>query len=264
MFRCATRCCRNPLLIALLLCTSLHAVSVEAARLGPGLQEQLAALGSAETAQVIVTFHGDTITPGHVELVRSLGISRGVSFQSLPIMGVLATRAQVEALAGRAEVRSLWPNLRLQYDNFEATSLTGVQRARTDATFRGRNGGVPLTGRGIGVLINDSGVDGLHQDHEWGPHVVENVLGATNLHAYDSLLPITWTEGVPDTDLGSGHGTHVAASSARPARSRAANTRAWRREPTSSAMAPARPSSSSTRWADSTTPYPTTSALASG
>lgn len=206
----AMRCFGQPLLLALLLCTSLLAVPAEAARLGPGLQQQLAALGSGETAQVIVTFHGDTITPGHVELVRSLGISRGLSFQSLPIMGVLATRAQVEALAGRPEVRSLWPNQRLQYDNAEATSVTGVQRARTDATFRGRNGGVPLTGRGIGVLINDSGVDGLHQDHEWGPHVIENVLGATNLHAYDALLPITWTEGVPDTDLGSGHGTHVA------------------------------------------------------
>jgi serine protease AprX len=107
-------------------------------------------------------------------------------------------------------VRSLWPNRRLQYDNYEATSVTGVQRARTDPTFRSRNGGAPLTGRGVGVLINDSGVDGLHQDHEYGPHVVENVTGVTNLHAYDTLLPITWTEGIPNTDLGSGHGTHVA------------------------------------------------------
>ncbi len=205
-----TRGFGHPLLLALLLCASLSSLPLQAAKLGPGLQAQLAALGPVQTAEIIVTFQGDAVSPAHLQLVRSLGISRGVYFQSLPIMGVLATRAQAEALAGRAEVRSLWPNSRLQYDNYEATSLTGVRRARTDATFRSHNGGVPLTGRGVGVLINDSGVDGLHQDLEYGPHVVENVTGVTNLHAYDSLLPITWTEGLPDTDLGSGHGTHVA------------------------------------------------------
>ena len=201
---------RNPFLLALLFCASLLPLPLQAARLGPGLQQQLAALAPGQAAQVIVTFQDDTVRSAHLELIRSLGITRGVYFQSLPIMGVLATRAQVEALAGRPEVRSLWPNARLQYDNYEATSVTGVQRARTEPVFRSRNGGVPLTGRGVGVLINDSGVDGLHEDIEFGSHVTENASGLTNLHAYDSLLPITWTEGVPNTDIGGGHGTHVA------------------------------------------------------
>lgn len=207
---CLTRRFGYRLFLSLLFCVSLLPLPLEAARLGPGLQEQLAELGPGEVAEVVVTFQDGAVAPGHLDLVRSLGISRGFHFQSLPIMGVLATRAQVEALAGRPEVRSLWPNQRLQYDNYEATSLTGVQRARKDPTFRSQNGGVPITGRGVGVLINDSGVDGLHQDLEYGPHVVENVTGVTNLHAYSELLPITWTEGVANTDLGSGHGTHVA------------------------------------------------------
>lgn len=206
----AKRCFGQSLFLALLLCASLLPSPLLAARLGPGLQAQLSALGPGEVAQVIVTFHGDTAGADQLELLRSLGITRGLYFRSLPIVGVLATRAQAEALAGRPEVRSLWPNQRLQYDNAEATSLTGVQRARTDATFRSRNGGSPVTGRGVGVLINDSGIDGLHQDLEYGPHVIENVAGMTNLHAYATLLPITWTEGVADTDLGGGHGTHVA------------------------------------------------------
>ncbi|MEX2051379.1 MAG: S8 family serine peptidase, partial [Steroidobacteraceae bacterium] len=41
-------------------------------------------------------------------------------------------------------------------------------------------------------------------------HVIQNVAGQTNLHAVDDLLPITYTEDVPNTDIGSGHGTHVA------------------------------------------------------
>lgn len=196
--------------VALLVCLSLSAVPLQAAKLGPGLQQQLAALAPGELTQVIVTFHGNAVTPTDLQLVRSLGISRGLSLRSLPMVGVLATRDQVQALAARAEVRSVWPNLRLQYDNHEATAVTGVQRARQEPAFLSRNGGVPLTGRGIAVLINDSGVDGLHPDLEFGTHVTENATGVTNLHAYSDLLPITWTEGLPDTDLGAGHGTHVA------------------------------------------------------
>jgi serine protease AprX len=198
------------LVLALLVCASLSSLSLGAATLGPGLQQQLAALGPGETAEVIVTFQGDAVSRADLDLVRSLGITRGIYFRSLPILGVLATRAQAEALAGHAEVRSLWRNQRLNYDNYEATALTGVQQVRTDPTFQKRNGGLPVSGRGVGVLINDSGVDGLHQDVQYGSHVVENVAGMTNLHAQSALLPITWVEGVPNTDLGAGHGTHVA------------------------------------------------------
>ena len=70
--------------------------------------------------------------------------------------------------------------------------------------------GLPASGKGIGVLVNDSGIDGNHPDLQFGPKVVQNVLGQTNLHAQDSMLPITYVEDVPDTDIAGGHGTHVA------------------------------------------------------
>jgi serine protease AprX len=196
--------------VVLLALLAVLAPDASAARLGPGLEEQLTAANQPDALEVVVTFRGDSIGADHLAAVRALGITRGLSFHSLPIMGLLATPDQVRSLAALPSVRSIWPNSQLQYENFEATSQTGVRRARTTAALTSRNGGFPYSGRGIGVLVNDSGIDALHRDLEFGTHVVENVEAATNLHALSDILPITYVEGVPNTDIGSGHGTHVA------------------------------------------------------
>ncbi|UOQ74296.1 S8/S53 family peptidase [Hymenobacter cellulosilyticus] len=143
-------------------------------------------------------------------MLRELGISKGLTFQALPIAGVLATAAQVEALAQNPQVKSIYYNKRLTYYNFDDTNLTGVKRLRADKDLTARNNGLPVSGKGIGVLINDSGVDGTHDDIKLGTHLVQNTLGSTNLNAYDAMLPVTYLEGVPNTDTNSGHGTHCA------------------------------------------------------
>ncbi len=162
--------------------------------------------------QVIVTFQGDSApTAAQVELLRQVGITTGVTFRSLPIAGVLATASQVNALAAHPEVRSLYFNQELSYDNYDATALTGVDQVRTDANMIRQNGGLPVSGTGVTVLVNDSGVDGTHADHRFGTHLVQNVEAATNLNALEStLLPIVYVENVPNTDSTGGHGTHVA------------------------------------------------------
>lgn len=167
---------------------------------------------SSGLEQVIVTFEGDGApTSGQLDLLKSLGITKGTSMKALPIAGVLATKAQVEALANTPGIKSLYLNKKLEYYNYDATALTGVDKARTDAAMQKANGGFPLSGKGIGVVVNDSGVDGTHKDHEFGKNLVQNVLGSTNLNAWDSsLLPVTYVENVINTDTNSGHGTHVA------------------------------------------------------
>lgn len=85
-----------------------------------------------------------------------------------------------------------------------------MRRLRADKDVTARNGGTPVSGRGIGVLINDSGVDGTHDDIKLGTHLVQNTLGSTNLHNLNAMLPVTYIEGVPNTDNNSGHGTHCA------------------------------------------------------
>ncbi len=162
---------------------------------------------------VVVTFHGNSApTPAHLSLLNSLGITKGTTFKSLPIAGVLATAAQIDALAKSDQVRSVYLNKRLTYFNHNGTHLTGVRKIRTDKEMTARNNGMPVSGKGVGVMINDSGVDGTHDDLKFGTHLVQNVLGSTNLNAQDAMLPVTWIENVPNTDTNSGHGTHCAGS----------------------------------------------------
>lgn len=164
-----------------------------------------------DSMDVIVTFRGDGGPTGpQLNLLKSLGITKGVLFESLPIAGVLATADQIKSLAANKEVFSIYENEKIEYENETGTALTGVDKLRTDDTFRQLNGGLPVSGKGIGVVVNDSGIDATHPDLKLGSHVVQNVMASTNLHALDSLLPITYVEDVPNTDSTSGHGTHVA------------------------------------------------------
>ena len=180
-----------------------------AADIGPSLDAALDAAGATQKLEVIVSFDGDGApTADQVAILEDLGLT-GITFQALPIAGVMATPSQVTALDNTPGVRSLWLNEQLQYDNDASTKVTGVDRMRVDPSLR-NDVGVPYSGKGIGVLINDSGVDGNHPDLAFGSKTVQNVAAQLNLASYDEMLPITWVENVPDTDIGGGHGTHVA------------------------------------------------------
>lgn len=161
--------------------------------------------------EVIITFK-DVESPdsNSVQLLEKLGITNAVLFQSLPIAGALLTPAQIEKLADSDVVQSIYYNAPLQYENETSTDLTGVDQVREDADFQAANGGLPITGKNIGVVVNDSGVDGTHKDHQLGKNLVQNVMANINLNSTIGLLPIAYLENVPNTDSTSGHGTHVA------------------------------------------------------
>ena len=179
------------------------------ARIGDALQDALASARAFERLEVVVVFD-QTSAPaaGQLDVLRSLGITRGITMRQLPIAGALATPAQIRALAGRGDVLAIHANSALTYYNHDARELSGVNRAQANPQDFGRT--TPFTGAGVTVMINDSGIDATHGDLRLGERVVQNVQALTNLSSVLTFLPATVLENQPNTDISSGHGTHCA------------------------------------------------------
>ncbi|WP_188726136.1 S8 family serine peptidase [Luteimonas terricola] len=184
-------------------------VALADAQLDPELISRMQNALPTDQLQIVVSYEqSGPVTAGQVAALKSLGIDQGMLMRTLPIAGALATPAEIRALAQRDDVASIYFNAPLQYFNKEARQISGAERAvQNPADY---NRAIPFSGAGVTVLVNDSGVDGTHDDIKFGAHLVQNTQGVTNLAAYDTLLPITYTEGVANTDWGSGHGTHCA------------------------------------------------------
>ncbi|WP_339724733.1 S8 family serine peptidase [uncultured Paraglaciecola sp.] len=181
------------------------------ALIGEQLAESLISLDDAQPIMAVLTYSQlDPLTESQLSQILGLGISQGVQFKSLPIMGVLATKQQIQALSKFDDIQSIFANRTMQYFNADARQITGVADLQT-AEFEQRNS-VKVTGKGVTIMVNDSGIDAAHQDIFFGDTVVENVQGIT--HA--SVISITGlTDGITlksqiNTDTNSGHGTHVA------------------------------------------------------
>ncbi|MDT7806211.1 MAG: serine protease AprX [Acidobacteriota bacterium] len=196
--------------------------NVSAATLGPSLQTKLSGLAAdAKVGTVIVAFNTSKgLQPAHLDALRGIGITGGITLNHLGMVAVMATAGQVRALASNPSVRSIWFNDRLNYLDKEARMLTGVERLRTDRGLTTANGGLPVSGKGdFSVVINDSGIDATHPDLQLGKNVIQNVLIATDeqtnntivyTHPLDGFTTLQVVENVPDTDANVGHGTHCA------------------------------------------------------
>jgi subtilisin family serine protease len=202
---------KNKILIASLIGAGLSFMSlnISAKSIGPELETFMATAEVHEVFNVIVTFEGKgAINAQQLNVIESTGVIGGVSFKQFPIVGITATKAQIEAIYKSSKVRSVYYNAPLSFENDSATQITGVDRLRDDQSLR--NKGMPFSGRGIGVVVNDSGVDGTHSDIKYPNHVVQNVLAQTNLHSLSEMLPITYQEDTANSDIAGGHGSHVA------------------------------------------------------
>lgn len=195
--------------LSLAISLALPSAYVGAKTLDQNLLSAMQQLPATELHEVIISFDNKgAATTEQLAAIKGLGIDTGVSMQNLPIVGALATSAQIDALYARDDVVSVWYNNPVELENFESTQITGVKQLRKDLDLR--KNGIPISGRGIGVVVNDSGVDGTHSDIAFPSHVVQNVLAQTNLRSFSDVLPITYRENVSNSDIGGGHGTHVA------------------------------------------------------
>ncbi|PXF62742.1 S8 family serine peptidase [Kangiella spongicola] len=178
--------------------------------IGSQLKQDLLSLNPTDSVMAVVTFDQmDKVSSNQMQQLLNLGLTEGVQFQSLPIVGVKATPAQIDAISKLEGVRSVFANRNLEYFNAESRVITGVDRVQSNE-FRAANG-TTFTGKGVTVMVNDSGIDATLDDLKFGSKVVQNVQAVTHAQAL-TLTPVrgTWIEDQLTTDLNVGHGTHCA------------------------------------------------------
>ena len=184
------------------------------APLDPRLEKVLASAKKGDAFEVIVNFDGAVTTAGTLtEAVLSAGAGV-IRFRHLSMVAALATPRQIGAIRTLPGVQSIYLNRRLRYLLAES-----VPSIRADAVHASG-----ITGRGVGIAILDSGIDGLYNpDVTYPTKTIQNVKAAGDVRfAYTFVTPpgetpgpiaegtALFIENVPNTDTGSGHGTHVA------------------------------------------------------
>ncbi len=207
---------RNIRLSALAVGMLASGLAVAEAQIDPQLASRLASALPTDELQIVVSYEqSGPVSAAQVQALKSLGIEKGVTMRTLPIAGALATPAEIRALAARDDVASIYFNAPLRYFNKEQRELSGAARVVQNPNDFSKS--IPYSGRGVAVMVNDSGIDATHEDLKLGEHVVQNVLAPQNIlaalasdFAGPGIVPMTYVEDQPNTDLGSGHGTHVA------------------------------------------------------
>jgi serine protease AprX len=178
---------------------------------GPRIDPRLsAALASAApTAKLVAIVNYDPAQTSKLAITnRVLRLGAGVmTFRNLSMLVTLGTPAQLQAMAGLPGVESIYANRAVPTLLREST-----QSIRADQVWAGG-----ITGKGVGVAIMDTGINGLNPDVAYPGKTVQNVKFTLNF-AYltddTTSLPRPGGElfvaNLPNTDNTGGHGTHVA------------------------------------------------------
>lgn len=181
-----------------------------AAYISPELLGQV----QAGPATAIVAYDRKTTTAA--DLLGYLS-DRGIearAFEKLPVAyACVSSASMLQAIAGAPGARSVYGDapLRPALDESTKTAFDGDPKAVWN--------GLGVTGKGVGVAVLDTGVDGTHPDLQMGVRTKHNVRVIVShreiLGPYqDPCVRDTFTPEMPDTELTSGHGTHMASVAA--------------------------------------------------
>lgn len=199
------------LLTALLLAVGLAAApsSARGAFFDPDLRARLDRTDGLLRVQAVVNFDPRLTTgPALSAAIQDLGAGT-LTFQHLDSVAVLATRLELDLIALLPGVTAIYDNRPLRYYLHDSVPQIGADRVWSE---------LGVTGRGIGVAVLDTGIDGNHSDVEYGSKLVQNVKIVADPSAVYSfkgrLGQPLYLEGQKNTDTSSGHGTHVAGTAA--------------------------------------------------
>ncbi|MGZ6507380.1 MAG: S8 family serine peptidase, partial [Tumebacillaceae bacterium] len=167
------------------------------------LVTKLTSMLDTDSMQVILTYQ-DKPTATDVNALKALGISSATVLNKLPMVIATLTKPQILAVlnGNLTNLTSIYADKKLDYLLDKSVAQIGAAKNRATASMG-------FSGKGIGVAVVDSGIDGTHPDLQYGTRVVQNVKVVAAEEAGDYLAP-QYVENVPDTDNGGGHGTHCA------------------------------------------------------
>lgn len=218
---------RDSLVVALLLTLTIAVTGSPAAAraqatVAPEFAAQLAQANATANTDAFVHFSGAVSYEQGIATVRNAGLTPVIDLPSIntvyafgPVEGFVALTVAPEVIfledAGteplNLETATWATRARTLYE------LTGGLDLRVSAP-----NGDPLDGRGVGIAIVDSGVDGTHPDLKWSGlggsdiKLIRNfkvVCGMPDLNTAGCAGAAQLTDMV-DSDTTSGHGTHVA------------------------------------------------------
>lgn len=172
----------------------------------PSNPQVSSSLRYGELATLILSFVDDTTKARAVDWMGvNLGLSLGNGFgvfENLPMLAVktVVTPELIATLTNNLDgLLSIYPDEPLEYFLNSSVSFIGADAARE---------AFGLSGRGIGVAVIDSGIDATHPDLVLGENIGRNVkiVGSILNEPVGGYLYAD----LANTDLTSGHGTHVA------------------------------------------------------
>ncbi|HYU00622.1 MAG TPA: S8 family serine peptidase [Gemmatimonadales bacterium] len=189
--------------------------------LDPTLAAALATATPTASLEVIVNYD-EALTTRDAVSNAMLDLGAGVvQFRNLALVAGVATPAQVNAIAALPGVQSVYLNRQLQYYGrggglYALLLHESVPTIRADAVQA-----MGITGKGIGIAILDSGIDGLYNpDLHYPDKTVQNIKVIFNLSDVVTFKgpapkPLKqgadlFVENLPNSETSVGHGTHVA------------------------------------------------------
>jgi serine protease AprX len=195
-----------------ILVLAIAAAATPAFAATPSVDARLVSLVNAAPlalTPVVITYDHQP-TSADFSALRLLGIPGGVALRQLPVVMTAVTKVQFDALRTRSGIKSLYSNRTMRLFDNKSRTFIGQSALLTDAEVTARNGGLPVSGKNVGVAYVDTGIDATHPDLQLGNNVAQNVwfpLAEAPVELPTGFVPPVGVENNPMTDVEGGHGT---------------------------------------------------------
>ena len=192
---------------------SLTLVACEQNRQVAGPDQSMSATVTGSDAAIYIVNFDETRTTEAAVTAGILNAGAGaVQFNNFSMVAALATPTQLAAISALPGLEGIYANKQLEYYMLHES----VPSIRADAVHV-----AGITGKGIGVAILDSGIDGLYNpDVAYPQYTIANVKVLYNQNdlftfGKDAPKPVRKgatlvTPNIPNSESSVGHGTHVA------------------------------------------------------